>query len=97
MRWSQGRADIDDMLVAARPPMQRVPPSREHADRPSCPAGPTDGWQAAALRPVRRRRRDAEYPSSDAPMLTADDVVDDLPKAEEILVIATQLLDQMSP
>ena len=30
-------------------------------------------------------------------MLTADDVVDDLPKAEEILVIAAQVLDQMSP
>lgn len=155
MRWSQGRADIDDMLAAARPPLQRVPPSREHADRlldqarrhvvtarmsaESDPEGayalmydaarkaltailenqglrPTsegghlavyhavlaqlDPPMGGKLRPfdrMRRRRRDAEYPSSDAPMLTADDVVDDLPKAEEILVIAAQVLDQMSP
>lgn len=31
MRWNQGRAEVEQML--ARSELQRVPPSREHADR----------------------------------------------------------------
>jgi hypothetical protein len=31
MRWDQGRTDIDRMLADRQ--LQRVPPSREHADR----------------------------------------------------------------
>ncbi|MDR1264157.1 MAG: hypothetical protein LBK42_00960 [Propionibacteriaceae bacterium] len=31
MRWEQGRATIEAMLAAGE--LQRVPPSRDHADR----------------------------------------------------------------
>ena len=31
MRWNQGRADIDKLIVDGE--LQRVPPNREHADQ----------------------------------------------------------------
>ena len=37
MKWNQGRAEIDAMLAASE--LQRVPPSREHADRLLVQAG----------------------------------------------------------
>jgi HEPN domain len=52
------------------------------------------------LRPfdrMRRRRRDAEYPPTDAPELTGDDVLEDVDKVEQILQLAERVLDQMSP
>lgn len=53
-----------------------------------------------ALRPfnrMRRLRNDAEYPPTDAPQLTSDDVIDDLDHAAALLDVAERVLDQMSP
>jgi hypothetical protein len=53
-----------------------------------------------SLRPfdrMRRRRNGAEYPLPDSPEITAEDVIRDLPKAEEFLTLATKVLDQMRP
>jgi hypothetical protein len=52
------------------------------------------------LRPfdrMRRQRRDAEYPSINAPEITAHDVREDIPKASEIVDLGRLVLDQMSP
>jgi hypothetical protein len=52
------------------------------------------------LRPFdrMRRQRDAqEYPSFDAPALTAEDVLEDVAKAEQIIDLAARALDEMSP
>lgn len=52
------------------------------------------------LRPfdrMRRQRRDAEYPRTDAPELEPEDVAEDVPKVEAILELADRVLDQMSP
>ncbi|WAX58152.1 hypothetical protein M6B22_05130 [Jatrophihabitans cynanchi] len=52
------------------------------------------------LRPfdrMRRHRRDAEYPPSDAPELTAEDAEDDIPRVKDIVGIAENVLDRMSP
>ena len=53
----------------------------------------------AVLRPLdrlRRRRNEVEYPSSAAPTVGADDVERDLPKVEQIIDVAAEVLDQMS-
>jgi hypothetical protein len=52
------------------------------------------------LRPfdrLRRRRNQVEYPSSEAPTVTAEEVDRDLPKVGQILDLADKVLDQMSP
>jgi hypothetical protein len=52
------------------------------------------------LRPfdrMRRQRRDAEYPPTDAPELTPDDVREDLEKAIAIVDMAARVLDEMAP
>ncbi len=153
MRWNQGRDAIDRMLADGL--LQRVPASREHADRliaqarrhltsadevcDDDPAGgyalvydaarkaltavlenqglrpTTRGGHLAAydalrsqldppmgnvLRPfdrMRRQRHDAEYPPTDAPELTADDIREDIPKAAAIVDLGERVLDQMSP
>lgn len=153
MRWEQGRATIDQMLSDGE--LQRIPASREQADRllaqarlhltsaaTVAAADPAGGYALAydaarkALAAVlenqglratsrgghlavyeavraqldppmgvilrrfnrmRARRNDAEYPPVNAPELTADDVVEDHGKAEELVDIAARLLDQMSP
>ena len=46
---------------------------------------------------MRRARRDAEYPPTDAEQITAKNVTDDLPKATAIVDMAQTVLDQMSP
>ncbi|GIF07420.1 hypothetical protein [Actinoplanes siamensis] len=54
----------------------------------------------AVLRPfdrMRRRRNQLEYPSAAAPAIGPDEVTRDLPKVEEILALAAEVLDQMSP
>jgi hypothetical protein len=54
----------------------------------------------SVLRPfdrIRRRRNQAEYPSAHGPSFTADDVVRDLPKVQDIIDTAAKVLDQMSP
>jgi hypothetical protein len=153
MRWDQGRAVIDRMLAAQE--LQRVPASREHADRlmaqarkhltsaaEICDEDPPGGYalvydaarkaltavlENQGLRPttrgghfasyeavraqldppmgntirpfdrIRRQRHDAEYPPSNAPTLTADDVREDIPKAADIISVGERVLDQMSP
>lgn len=153
MRWNQGREVIERMLDVRE--LQRVPPSREHADRlveqarrhlvsadavrDVDPAGgyallhdaarkaltavlenqglrpATRGGQLAVydavraqldppmgstLRPfdrMRRQRNDVEYPPTDAPELTREDVREDLVKAGDIVAAAARVLDQMSP
>lgn len=153
MKWNQGRAEIEAMLAAGE--LQRVSPSREHADRLLVQASQhigsarltagTDpegayalaydaarkalaavlenqGLRAttrgghlavygavraqldpplgAGLRPfdrMRRQRNAQEYLSFDAQALTAEDVLEDVIKAEQIVDIATRALDQMSP
>ncbi|MFJ3712211.1 HEPN domain-containing protein [Streptomyces sp. NBC_01387] len=52
------------------------------------------------LRPfdrMRRRRNGAEYPDRDTPEITAEDVENDLPKAEQIVKLGARVLDRMRP
>src|SRR6266487_6168522 len=137
MRWEQGRAAIERMLADGE--LQRVPASREQADRLLiqakthvtsavlvCGDDPAGGYALAydaarkaltailenqglrpttrgghlavyeatraqldppmgqALRPfdrIRRQRHDVEYPPTDAPQISADDVREDATKA----------------
>ncbi len=58
---------------------------------------PPMGQQLRPYDRMRRHRRDAEYPSGDAPELTSEDIQDDIPRAEDIVDIAEKILDQMSP
>jgi hypothetical protein len=54
----------------------------------------------AVLRPfdrLRRRRNQVEYPSSEAPSVSADEIERDAPKVEQIVDVAAKVLDQMSP
>jgi hypothetical protein len=86
MRWNQGRATIDKLIADGE--LQRVPPSREHAD------------QGAVLRPfdrMRRTRNRSEYPSFTTPEVTADNVSADLPAATAIVETCEGVLDEMSP
>jgi hypothetical protein len=46
---------------------------------------------------MRTRRHDAEYPPTDSPEITADDVWEDRATAENLISIAARLLDEMSP
>ncbi|MFE2373606.1 hypothetical protein [Streptomyces sp. NPDC059398] len=46
---------------------------------------------------MRRRRNGAEYPDRETPEITAEDVENDLPKAEQIVKLAEQVLDRMHP
>jgi hypothetical protein len=153
VRWNQGRDTLDRMLAGAE--LQRVPASREHADRlirqsrqhlisadeisEDDPAGgytliydaarkaltavlenqglrPTtrgghlavyeavraqlDPPMGQVLRPfdrIRRQRHNVEYPPTDAPQITADDVREDAAKAAAIVNLSERVLDQMSP
>ena len=153
MRWEQGRAAIERMLADGE--LQRVPASREQADRllvqakthvssavRVCGDDPAGGYALAydaarkaltailenqGLRPttrgghlavleatraqldppmgralrgfnrMRTRRHDAEYPPTDSPEITADDVLEDQVTAEDLITMATRLLDEMSP
>ena len=153
MRWQQGRGTLDDMI--RRGELERVPPSRDHADvlisqarrhlasasaiTGSDPAGAyqlmydaarkalaavleNQGVRATSrgghiavreavtaqldpplggtLRPfdrLRRRRNQVEYPSQDAPAVSAAEVERDVPKVEQIIEHAARLLDEMSP
>lgn len=153
MRWEQGRQAIERMLADGE--LQRVPASREQADRlliqakthvssavRVCGDDPAGGYALAydaarkaltailenqGLRPttrgghlavldairaqldppmgralrgfnrMRTRRHDAEYPPTDSPEITADDVLEDQLIAENLIAIATRLLDEMSP
>jgi hypothetical protein len=153
MRWEQGRQAIERMLADGE--LQRVPASREQADRllvqakthvssavRVCGDDPAGGYALAydaarkaltailenqGLRPttrgghlavleatraqldppmgralrgfnrMRTRRHDAEYPPTDSPEITADDVLEDQVTAEDLITIATRLLDEMSP
>lgn len=153
MRWEQGRAAIERMLADSD--LQRVPASREQADRllaqarvhvasalKVCDEDPPGGYALAydgarkaltaileneGLRPTTRgghlavfeavraqldppmgrvirqfnrmrvRRHDAEYPPTDSPEITPDDVREDQATAEGLIDIAARLLDEMSP
>jgi|SRR5215471_14000416 len=153
MRWEQGRLAIERMLADGE--LQRVPASREQADRllvqakthvssavRVCGDDPAGGYALAydaarkaltailenqGLRPttrgghlavleatraqldppmgralrgfnrMRTRRHDAEYPPTDSPEITADDVLEDQVTAEDLITMATRLLDEMSP
>lgn len=78
--------------------------------RPTSRGGHLAGYRAVTaqldpplgrtLRPfdrLRRTRNDAEYPATDADELTAEQVIEDLPKAIAIVELAVQVLDEMSP
>ncbi len=153
MRWDQGRAVIDRMLADSE--LQRVPASREQADRliaharkhlvsadeisetdaaggytlvydaarkaltavlgnqglrPTTRGGHLAVYEAAraqldppmgqVLRPfdrIRRRRYDVEYPPTDAPQISPDDVREDATKAAAIVDLSERVLDQISP
>jgi hypothetical protein len=153
MRWEQGRAAIERMLADGE--LQRIPASREQADRllaqarvhaasalKVCDTDPPGGYALAydgarkaltailaneGLRATTRgghlavsdavraqldppmgqifrqfnrmriRRHDAEYPPTDAPEITADDVREDQKTAVALIDLATRLLDEMSP
>jgi hypothetical protein len=52
------------------------------------------------LRPfdrMRRRRNEAEYPIQGRPAVNAEEVGRDLPKVQQIVDLATRVLDEMSP
>jgi hypothetical protein len=52
------------------------------------------------LRPfdrMRRQRHQVEYPPTDAPQISADDVREDATKAADIVGLSERILDQMSP
>jgi hypothetical protein len=46
---------------------------------------------------MRVRRHDAEYPPTDSPEITPDDVREDQASAEGLIDLAARLLDEMSP
>lgn len=46
---------------------------------------------------MRTRRHDAEYPPTDSPEITPDDVREDQTTAEGLIDLAASLLDEMSP
>jgi hypothetical protein len=58
------------------------------------------GVTGSIVRPfgrLRRTRNDADYPRMDSPELTADDIGDDLPKAEAIVDAMTRLIPHLQP
>ncbi len=153
MRWETGRAIIDQMLADRE--LQKVNPSRDHADRlldeaerhllsaealaetdpegsyqllydgarkslvailaneglrPTSTGGHTAVFRAVfaqleppmgkELRPfdrMRRQRNAVEYPATDATPILPQDVMDELPKARDILNVARKVFDSMSP
>lgn len=153
MRWNQGRELVDRMIAASE--LQRVPASRDHADRlilqarrhlvsadeigdddpaggytlvydaarkaltamlenqglrPTTRGGHLAVYEAAraqldppmgqVLRPfdrMRRQRHDVEYPPTDAPQISPEDVREDVAKAAAIIDLSERVLDQMSP
>lgn len=153
MRWEQGREAIERMLADSE--LQRVPASREQADRliaqarthvssamKVCADDPAGGYALAydaarkaltailenqGLRPttrgghlavleavraqldppmgrmlrqfnrMRTRRHDAEYPPTDSPEITAEDVLEDRATAENLIALAAGVLDEMAP
>lgn len=153
MKWEQGREAIKRMLADGE--LQRVPASRDQADRlliqarthvtsavRVCGDDPAGGYALAydaarkaltailenqGLRPttrgghlavleavraqldppmgralrgfnrMRTRRHDAEYPPTDSPEITADEVREDQATAENLIAIAARVLDEMSP
>jgi hypothetical protein len=46
---------------------------------------------------MRTRRHDAEYPPTDAPEITPDDVREDQKTAETLIDLAAGVLNEMSP
>jgi hypothetical protein len=122
VRWEQGRAAIDRMLADGE--LQRIPASREQADRllaqaqihvasalKVCDADPhlavseavraqLDPPMGRILRQfnrMRTRRHDAEYPPTDSPEITPDNVREDQGTAVGLIDLATRLIDEMSP
>lgn len=58
------------------------------------------GRSGAVIRPfgrLRRTRNDADYPRLDSPELTADDVVEDLPRAHAIVEAMRSLAPHLHP
>ena len=56
------------------------------------------GRSGAVVRPfgrLRRTRNDADYPRLDTPELTTDDIVDDLPKARDIVMSMQRLIPHL--
>ena len=49
----------------------------------------------SAFHRMRRMRNSNEYPNFDEPNAVPQDILDDLPQAEEIITIAERVLDQM--
>jgi hypothetical protein len=63
-------------------------------------AAATTVTRVQGLRPfdrIRRQRHDVEYPPTDAPQITAEDVRDDAAKAAAMVDLSERILDQMSP
>jgi hypothetical protein len=59
-----------------------------------------DPPMGTVLRPfdrLRRQRTNVEYSRKDTPRLTADDVIRDVPKIEDMLDLAARVIGQMSP
>lgn len=46
---------------------------------------------------MRKIRNDSEYPTGNAPSVTADDVREDIPKVDEIIEMGKRVIDQMDP
>lgn len=108
MRWEQGREAIERMLGDSE--LQRVPASREQADRLLAQArhlavleavraqlDPPMGGALRRFNRMRTKRHDAEYPPTDSPEITAEDVLEDRATAESLIALAAGVLDEMTP
>lgn len=46
---------------------------------------------------MRRKRHETEYPPTDSPRVTSEEVADDIVKSAEIVELIQRMLDEMSP
>lgn len=58
---------------------------------------PPLGGKLRPFQRLRRNRNDSEYPAADAEEVTAERVLEDLPKAADIVEVVARVLDQMRP
>lgn len=58
---------------------------------------PPMGQTVKPFNRMRKIRNDSEYPTGNAPAVSAADVREDIPKVDEIIEMAARLIDQMDP
>lgn len=58
---------------------------------------PPMGQTVRPFNRIWKIRNDSEYPTGNAPGVTADDVREDIPKVDEIIEMAALVMDQRDP